>query len=99
MFPIYVVKFPMTLDLNRDVSAIYSTYTTIKVGANGLSSICTPLYCGSDGTIIVLDQVCIISDRREHLRLIVSKDLSNLSFASLTAASWPHVQMKKLKLP
>jgi hypothetical protein len=50
-----VVKFPMTLDLNRDVSAIYSTYAAIKVGANGLSLICTPLYSGSDGTMIVLD--------------------------------------------
>jgi hypothetical protein len=47
--------------------------------------------------MIVLDQVCIISDRREHLRLIVSKDLSNLSFASLTAVPWPHVQMKIAK--
>jgi hypothetical protein len=36
MFPIYVVKFPMTLDLNRDVSAIYSTYTAIKVGGERL---------------------------------------------------------------
>jgi hypothetical protein len=68
-----------------------------KWGANGWSSICTPLYSGSDGTMIVFDQVFIICDISEHLRLIVSKDLSNLSFASLTAASWPHVQMKITK--